>query len=248
MLYEKLIEKYRNNEIQPKKSSPPSKKTSPPPKKSSPPPKPCNQSTPARPTRVSLQNKVESKSSKRKAKSPVLAEDDSPEKLSPVKVESLPDPPSPKKAPPQIFTPKTKRTPNKTPTDEPPPKNCPVSKLSNKEIRDELIAMGESPGPVNNLNRKLYEELLDMYRRGDTMSSSVVARRLSAVRETPVCSSTRIEEKGTAVGSNGGAAGSNRMRGKEDKKGERFYKFTIYFKFHYSFRLFTALSSRIFLS
>ena len=191
VFYERQLEKYRSNEIQPKESTPP---------------KPCNQSTPARPSRVSF--KTESKSTKNKGKSTPIAEDRSPENLSlsplPVKIESLPEPPSSAKADPFMITKKTKRTPMK-PQDQPTQletlRNCIVEKLSNKQIRDHLVAEGENPGPINNMNRKLYEELLEMYKRGDktgkqvTLSESSAARKLSTLNESPAFSSTRIGEE-----------------------------------------------------
>jgi len=58
-------------------------------------------------------------------------------------------------------------------------------------VRDHLVDLGETPGPINKANRKLYVELLAKYSSGG-MGHTVAARKLLA-KEEPVLvmSSTR---------------------------------------------------------
>ena len=186
ILYERLLQKHRDGEVQPKES------------KSSVdlPAKPSFQSTPARKTDAKTKSKT-----KRKGKLEVeLAEDSSPEKLTPtsppVDIESLPEPPSVTKIP-HIATPKIKRTPVRPATNS---NNINIESLSNKEVRDMLVAQGQTPGPINDKNRKLYNELLAKQIRGDG--------KVNGDNGAPVAvlSSTRID------GEKAGRGNSNRTR------------------------------------
>ncbi|KAL5267939.1 hypothetical protein ACHWQZ_G004855 [Mnemiopsis leidyi] len=184
VLYERLLQKYRDGDVQPKDSK--STIVSP--------PKPSFQSTPARKTDTKTKSKARRKS-KLEAE---LAEDSSPEKLTPTSppldIESLPEPPSATKIP-HIATPKIKRTPVRSATN---PSNINIESLSNKEVRDMLVAKGQTPGPINDKNRKLYNELLAKHIRGEG--------KVDSGAPVAVLSSTRID------GEKAGRGNSNRTR------------------------------------
>ena len=186
-LYERQLEKYRNGQVAPKEN-----KTT-----DNPPLRPSFQSTPARPETKG--KSLGARASKRKGKLE-LADDSSPEKLSPVStsppvdIESLPEPPSATRNP-RITTPKIKRTPLK-PTNH---NQINIESLSNKEVRDMLVAKGDTPGPVNDKNRKLYNELLAKHLRSGQIGNS--GRRMSSEGNGgPIHSSTRIDQTGERSG------------------------------------------------
>lgn len=196
VLYERLLQKYRDGDVQPKDSK--STIVSP--------PKPSFQSTPARKTDTKTKSKARRKS-KLEAE---LAEDSSPEKLTPTSppldIESLPEPPSATKIP-HIATPKIKRTPVRSATN---PSDINIESLSNKEVRDMLVAKGQTPGPINDKNRKLYNELLAKHIRGEG--------KVDSGAPVAVLSSTRID------GEKAGRGNSNRTRPIVTGNGDNFSK------------------------
>jgi hypothetical protein len=63
-----------------------------------------------------------------------------------------------------------------------------LSKLTNSNLRRELEAIGEDPGPINSSNRELYEGLLGRRWRSQSASESCV---LDKSQSDEVCASPR---------------------------------------------------------